>query len=77
MLFIDIDLLLIIKLMDLRKPIFFCSILITNCWFEFDHILFLLDTFYTESEALVGRTVGHTLMDTWMEGWNECLYVMR
>jgi hypothetical protein len=26
--------------------------LITNCWFEFDQIPFLLDTFHTESEAL-------------------------
>jgi hypothetical protein len=37
---------------------FFGWILITNCWFKCDHILFLLDTFHIESEGLPARALG-------------------
>jgi hypothetical protein len=56
---------------------FFCWILITNWWFEFDRILFLLDTFYTELEALAGwpsdRTGGRLTgrVVGWPDGWAD------
>jgi hypothetical protein len=41
----------------MKKQSLFCLILIINCWFEFDHIFFLLDTFHTESEALTTGSI--------------------